>query len=73
MHKRSIRVIKRKNIAASRGVPVANTENAAPIVRHEGIDLVKDWVAESRKNIRLEKASSGSKILGWKTILPSRN
>jgi len=69
MYKSSIRVIKRNNIAASRRVPVT-VAKAASIVRHKRIDLVNDWIAESRETIRLEKAYSESKILGWKMISP---
>ena len=70
MSKSSIRVIKRNNIDASAKVKVVTVAKAASIVRHKRIDLVNDWIAESREVTRLEKAFSASKILGWKMISP---
>ena len=70
MDKTSIRVIKRNNIAAAAKVKVVTVEKAASIVRNKRINLVNDWIAESREATRLEKAFSESKILGWKMITP---
>ena len=69
MYKSSIRVIKRNNIAASaKKVKVVTLAQADSIVRHKRIDLVNDWIAESREATRLEKAFYESKILGGKMI-----
>ena len=70
MDKTSIRVIKRNNIAAPEKAKVVTVEKAASIVRNKRINLVNDWIAESREATRLEKAFSESKILGWKMISP---